>query len=443
MPVDSRICHQCLTSLNDVAPTPFERPPQEAEPTGLRRYLRRVQRRRVLQLLLLAIIAGFVYVQCFWPAPSRDEASGSRSVVTGPAVWGAPGADRGATRVTTASPPLHGETAWTRKLDSEITAPLVADETAIYVAHRDARLVAYATADGRLLWTFPVPGQLDDSPVVAGDTLYVSLRSGGLVAIEARSGRERWRSDTGQDILSGPMVVDGVVWVGGRGTMLAYDAETGQQLGTAPSGDDVLALGEIAVGDERVIFLSWRRLHFFNIESGQHQFFARISVARHIAAGHGLVVGVSDYWAIVFEEGVDQPWWEGLRRAWFWAHIWGLAPPTPQQPHRWAWSLRCDPLAPVLQPAQLVIACADGRVTAASLDGNIRWERQLPPLVDDPTLVAQGLLLIERSALVVVDPATGEEIDRRDLDGVSISQTLVTSGGVYIVTADGELSALR
>lgn len=444
MPADSRICHQCLTSLSDVAPTQFERPPQEPEPTRLRRYLRRVRRGRVLQVLLLAVIAGFIYVQCFWPAPTRDEASGSRSMVTGHAVWGAPGADRGATRVTTASPPLYGETAWIRKLDSEITAPLVADETAIYVAHRDARLAAYATADGRELWTFPVPGQLDDSPVIAGDTLYASLRSGGLVAIEARSGRERWRSDTGQDILSGPMVVDGVVWVGGRGTMLAYDAESGEQLGVAPSGDDVLALGEIAVGDERVVFLSWRRLHFFNLESGQHEFFARISLARHLAAGHGVVVGVSDIWALVFDEVVDQPWWEGLRRAWFWAHIWGLAPATPQQPYRWVSNLRCDPLAPVVQPAQVVLACADGHVRAASIeDGSIRWERDMQPLVDDPTLIAEGLLLIERSALVVVDPDTGQELDRRALEGVSLSQVLVTSGGVYLATVGGELHALR
>lgn len=443
MPAESRICHYCLASLIDVPAEPAGPPPVVAPLTPWQR-VRQVSWRRWGQLALIAAIAGFVYVQCFWPAPTRDEASGSRSMVTGPAVWGAPGADRGATRVTAASPPLHGETAWIRKLDSEITAPLVADETAIYVAHRDARLVAYSTADGRELWTFAVPGQLDDSPVIAGDTLYASLRSGGLVAIEARSGRERWRSDTGQDILSGPMVVDGVVWVGGRGAMLAYDAETGEQLGAAPSGDDVLALGEIAVGDERVVFLSWRRLHFFSIESGQHQFFGRIALARHIAAGHGVVVGVSDAWAFAFDEDVDQPWWEGLRRAWFWAHIWGVAPATPNQPYRWVRSLRCDPLAPVLQSAQVVLACADGRVAAASIeDGNNRWEREGPPLVDAPALISEGLLLIEKSAFVVVDPDTGEELDRRTVEGVSLSQVLVTRDSVYIATVGGELRALR
>ncbi len=444
MPADSRICHQCLTSLSDIAPTPFERPPEEAEPTGLRRYLRRVQRRRVLQLLLLAIVAGFVYVQCFWPAPSRDEASGSRSLASGAAVWAAPGADAGARRVSEASPPLRGETAWTRTLDSELTAALVTDGIAIYAAHKDALLVAYATADGSELWRFPVPGQLDDSPVVAGDTVYASLRSGWLVALDARSGRERWRSDTGQDILSGPMVVDGVAWVGGRGVMLAYDAETGELLGGDQSGDDVLALGGPVLGDERVILRSWRRLHFFDIETGRHEFFARFFRARYAAAGYGVVIGVSDLWVLAFDEDVGQPWWEGLRMAWFWADLWGVAPPTPDQPFRWAATLECASLAPVLQAEQVILSCEGGRVFAASLeDGRILWERERDPLADAPALISDGLLLIEESAFVVLDPATGEEIDRRDLDGVSISQALVTSEGVYLVTADGELRALR
>ncbi|MYA20266.1 MAG: PQQ-binding-like beta-propeller repeat protein [Chloroflexi bacterium] len=443
MPAESRICHYCLTSLADVAPEPIELPP-DAGPVNVWQRLRRVPARRWLQLIAVAALAGFIYTQCFWPAPSRDEASGSRSLSVAPQVWAGPGADPGSTRVTAASPPLHGETVWIRTLDSEITAPLVADETAIYVAHRDARLVAYATADGGELWTLPVPGQLDNSPVVAGDTLYAALRSGGLVAIEARSGRERWRSDTGQDILSGPMVVDGVVWVAGRGSMFAYDAENGELLGSAESGDTVLALGEIAVGAERVVFHSWRRLHFFSIESGQHEFFGRFSLGRHVAAGHGLVVGVSDFGMLAFEEDVDQPWWEGLRRAWFWAYLWGLAPPTPSQPYRWVKPLGCEPLAPVLQPEQVVAACANGRVLAlATDDGRTLWELSGPRLVDDPTLIAQGLLLVEKSALVVVDPRTGDERDRRALEGVTLSQVLVTSGGVYITTVGGELRALR
>ncbi len=443
-PAESRICYYCLTSLIDVAAMPFERSAAEVEPTTPWRRIRRVQRRRWLQLLLLAVLAGVIYTQCFWPAPSRDQPSGSRSLEAGPAVWAAAGADAGGTRVTEANPPLYGETAWTRKLDSELTAPLVADEAAIYAAHKDALLVAYATADGSELWRYPVPGQLDASPVVAGDTLYASLRSGWLVALEARSGRQRWRIDTGQDILSGPIVVDGIVWVGGRGVMLAYDAETGELLGGDETGDSVLTTGGPAVGDERVVARSWRRLHFFDLETGRHEFFARIFRGRHAVAGHGVVIGVSDVWVLAFDEEVEQPWWEGLRGAWFWADIWGIAPATPNQPFRWAESLGCRSLAPVLQASQLILACEDGRVVAASLvDGQPIWEREGAPLVDAPTLIGGGLLLIEESALVVVDPGTGAELQRRALEGLSLSQVLVTSGGVYAVTEDGELRAIR
>ena len=444
MPAESRICHYCLTSLSDVAAVPVDWSTLEVEPVTPLGRIRRVERHRWLQLFLLALLAGVIYTQCFWPVPTRDEASGTRSVGVGSGVWAAVGADAGSTRVTEANPPLHGELAWSRQLESELTAPLVADEVAIYAAHRDARLVAYATADGSELWSFAVPGQLDDSPVIAGDTVYASLRSGGLVALEARTGRVRWRSDTGQDILSGPMVVDGVVWAGGRSVILAYDAETGERLGGDGSGDRVFALGGIAVGDERVVFRSWRRLHFFDLESGHHEFFARSSRSRHLAAGHGLVVGVSDFGVLAFPEDVAQPWWEGMRRAWFWAYLWGMAPPTPPQPFRWAKRVDCSLLAPVLHPAQVVLACEEGRVLAASLeDGVSLWEREGAPLVDAPIWIGQGLLLIEESALVVLDPWSGEEIDRRPVAGVSLEQVVVTSGGVYLVTADGELRAIR
>ena len=444
MPAGSLLCHYCLTTLGDVAAVPVDWSAVEVESSSPWGRIRRVPGHRWLQLLLLALLSGVIYTQCFWPAPTRDQASGSRSLRAGPSVWAAAGADAGNTRVTEANPPLHGETAWIRKLESELTAPLIADEVAIYAAYRDARLVAYATADGRELWSFPVPGQLDDSPVLAGDTIYASLRSGGLVALEARTGRVRWRSDTGQDILSGPMVVDGVVWAGGRSVMLAYDAETGERLGGAVSGDRVIALGGIAVGDERVVFRSWRRLHFFDLESGHHEFFARSSRSRHLAAGHGLVIGISDYGVLAFPEDVAQPWWEGMRRAWFWAHLWGMAPPTPPQPFRWAKRSDCPSLAPVLHPAQVVLACEDGHVLAASLeDGVSLWEREGAPLVDAPIWIGQGLLLIEESALVVLDPGSGEEVDRRIIDGISLSQVVVTSGGVYIVSADGELRAIR
>ena len=444
MPAESQICHYCLTNLGDVPAAPFEPPPPEPEPPIPWRYIRRVGRRRWLQLFVLVVVAGLVYTQCFWPAPSRDAASGSRSLATGPAVWAAAGGNIGSTRITEASPPLHGDTAWVRRLDSELTAALVADERAIYAAHRDALLVAYSTADGSELWRFPVPGQLDESPAIAGDTVYATLRSGRLVTLEAHSGDLRWASDTGQDLLSGPMVVDGVVWVGGRGVMLAYDAETGELLGADATGDSVLAVGGPAVGDERVVARSWRRLHFFNIETGRHEFFARFFRPKYLTAGHGIVIGVSDLWMLAFDEDVGQPWWEGLRAAWFWADLWGVAPQTPNQPFRWAERMDCPPLALVLQPDQVIVSCEDGRVAAASLEsGAYRWERGGAPLADSPVLIAEGLLLFEESALVLVDPASGEEIDRRTLEGISLSQALVTSGGIYIVTADGELLALR
>ena len=446
MSAASRVCHRCLTSLSDVTAVSRESSDVtgDAEPIRLWRYLLRVPGRRAIQMILLAALVSVVYAQCFWPESSRDEASGSRSLVTGPGVWSAVGGDTGGARVSMANPPLHGAVVWARQLDSRPATSLIADDDTLFVGLEDARLVAYSIVDGSELWSFPVPGQLDESPVVAGDTLFASLRSGGLVALDADSGHVRWRVDTDHDFLTGPALFEGVVWVGGRGEVLSFDAETGEQLGGDEFDGTSLSYGVPAVGNERIVVRTWRRLRFYDLESGHYQFFARHYRSKYVAAGHGAVVGVSKFWILTFDENVSQPWWEGFRSAWVWADLWGLAPPTPDQPFRWAERLNCSPFAPVLQRGQVIVACENGRVLAVSLEtGQFLWEREGTPLVDAPVLTEDGLFLLEENALVVIDSKSGNEIERRVFDDAALAQMLVTSGGVYLLTADDEIRALR
>jgi eukaryotic-like serine/threonine-protein kinase len=59
--------------------------------------------------------------------------------------------------------------------------------------------------------------------------VYVGSNDGHLYAIDARSGREKWRLETGAEILSSPVVADGVVYVGSQdGYLYGVDAATGQ-----------------------------------------------------------------------------------------------------------------------------------------------------------------------------------------------------------------------
>ena len=106
------------------------------------------------------------------------------------------------------------------------------------------------------------------------------------------------------------------------------------------------------------------------------------------------------------------------------------------QPHRWAVRTGCEPLAPVIVPQTLFVgceevACAGTTSRPERRGGRMRARRS----VDSPVLLERGLLLVEQSALVLLDPASGEEFDRPELGDARITQVTPTGRGTYIVTA--------
>jgi outer membrane protein assembly factor BamB len=108
--------------------------------------------------------------------------------------------------------------------------PTLAGQT-LYVDSDGGAVYALDAASGKLRWLFTVPTAGDHiytAPAIAGDILYVS--SGvGLYALDAASGKLRWKFEPGDGLDGVPRVVDGVVYVGGRGfyTMYALRASSG------------------------------------------------------------------------------------------------------------------------------------------------------------------------------------------------------------------------
>ena len=442
----SVLCRFCLRTLRDVAVVTVTVPdPRTVRPGRTRAVLRaaapRTWRRRAL-LLALLLVALTLYLRCGRTEPPIDPPSSAISALAGPQLWAAAGGDIGATRTTPSDPPLGASVAWRSSLAAPVTAPLVTDGNTLYVALADARLVALSVESGEELWSVAVPGQLDNAPLLAGDAVYAALRGGEVVVLDSASGAQRWSFDSGADLLTGPVVVDGVVWTAARGKLLANDAASGELLGSSGFDAD-RARGLLVVGAERVVVRTPDRLHFFDRATGRRSFFVRLGSARHVAAGGGAVAAVTDRHLVVYDESEQLPWWDGLRGAWAWADLVGIAPHVPAQPHRWSAATACPPLAPVLGTREVIVTCADGRVRAFELaDGRKRWERAGTPLVQAPILTRGGLLLVEPAALVLLDPDSGELIERRQLELAAITHAVVTDGGVYIVSG-GELVALR
>ena len=238
-------------------------------------------------------------------------------------------------------------------------------------------------------------------------------------------------------------VVDGVVWVNGQRKIFALDAETGRKLWSRGLGSD-LPLGVPLVGSDLVVLRTDKRVLFFDSGSGSKTFSARVRDAAHVSVGHGIVVAVTPELTVTFDTDASLPWWDHGRNALAWLHLLGLLPELPVPPHRWSQNVACEPRAPVLQPQQVVLACGDGTMRARDLlSGDLLWERSGAPIVGSPVLTASGLLIAERGALVLLDPESGAELDRRSLDEIELREFIVTASGIYLLTLSDSLVALR
>ncbi len=406
-------------------------------------------RRRPRRTIALLAIAALVYSQCLspppWDEPDRIPAPSAttRSFSAGPDVWPAPGADAGATGVTSADPPIDAEIAWTRGFPTAVTA-IVADERAVYlVLPEESLVIALAAATGAELWTADLPRRPDHSPALAGDLLYVQMRGTGMVALDAETGAVRWVDQADRGLTATLAVVEGIVWGGKRGQVVALDAETGAPLAAAGIGGSFVQ-ARLAVGPDRVAVAKADALVLLDRATGARTFEARFPDLRHVAAVEGTVVAVSDRQLVAFEGDEGLPWWDGVRDWWFRLHVYIGVPDVPTPANRWVQQVRCDVLAPVLLSDRVIIACGEGIVRAHDLlTGELLWEQDQQPLVASPVMTQSGLLVVERHALVLLDAETGAERARRGLPGARIGDTIVTSAAIYLLTAEDELIALR
>jgi quinohemoprotein ethanol dehydrogenase len=145
--------------------------------------------------------------------------------------------------------------AWSLDFDSEmgvVAEPLVVDGV-IYVSAPLSKVYAVEAASGKLLWMFDPKVRLDQAingsysartnagVAVWGGKVYVGTGDCRLVAIDAASGKQAWEAtvcDPHQTGITGaPHVARGKVFMGYngsddgvRGSLVAYDAETGKEV---------------------------------------------------------------------------------------------------------------------------------------------------------------------------------------------------------------------
>ncbi len=105
--------------------------------------------------------------------------------------------------------------------------------------------------DGTLLWNFSTGLEVISSPVIVDGLVYFGSNDGNLYALDARTGERTWNftAGHGHGIPSSPAVVDGIVYAGSWDhNIYAVDASDGSLLWNYTTGDAVTSSPSVVDG---------------------------------------------------------------------------------------------------------------------------------------------------------------------------------------------------
>lgn len=331
----------------------------------------------------------------------------------------------------------------------------VASESTVYLLDAESTVYAFDIAAGDIRWRRElVPEDEDDTASLGGGVAYeaglviATSAFGSVVALDAETGEQRWRADLGLPIRAAPTVADGRVYViTFNNQLFTLDFEDGSTLWThtgisesagllgsaapAVSGDLVIApysSGELVALRVENGRIAWSDSLIFQGRLGGRTRLSDIDGAPVI--DRGTVFAVSHSGRLV---AVD------LRSG---RRIWEQEIASAQTP----W---------IAGDFIFVLTIDMELVCLRRLDGRIRWVTQLPRFEDpedreDPIVWTGPILVGDRLVVAnnlgeanAVSPYTGRILGRDTFpDGVRVPP-IVARETLYFYTIDAELVALR
>ena len=118
-----------------------------------------------------------------------------------------------------------------------------------------------------LRWVASAGGDILSPPVVANGIVYVGSDDHYLHALDANTGERLWASPTEGNVLSSPAVANGIVYIGSDDRKLyAFDASTGKQLWVSLTGGPAYSGLTVANG---TVYISGDKLSAFDASTGK------------------------------------------------------------------------------------------------------------------------------------------------------------------------------
>lgn len=411
----------------------------------------RLTRRRVVLLLMLAVIA-WQAVPRVLPKHAIPEPAGARSADGGAQAWGYTHGNASASRTTPAGAAgLTGAAAWSTPV-APLSAAAVADAHAIYLPLADGRLVALSRDDGHVLWTRANEYTLTAAPTSAEGRLYVLQRGGSLQALDAADGKVTWETEPLGAYGVAPVVVDGSVYLffgldnDGQETGLVaqVDAESGRVLWRGPASRAFPGI-EMAVGSRSMAVIGGRTLEIYDRRYGERTFWFTFRYGPDAVAITGdvaYVVTAGETAAISLT--ASRPWWDAVRGLWVNLYVNGLAPEPSPVP--FIWLIRHgvhEAFAPVIEESTVIVADRSGTIRAHDrASGAVRWSTGGAGISAAPVLTARGLLVARGGELSLLNPQSGSLIAKRTTGAEDdpIVQVIPTDAGVFSFTAAGVIT---
>ncbi|MGR3436726.1 MAG: outer membrane protein assembly factor BamB family protein [Shimia sp.] len=339
---------------------------------------------------------------------------------------------------------------------ARLTADPVSDGARLFTLDSRNRVAATSKA-GSALWSVDLTPSTESRDsgsggglALGGGRLYVTTGFGELVALDPASGAEIWTQDLDAFGGAAPTYFEGIVYVAARdSTAWALDAEFGRilwQVTGTPSGSNLIGGPGVAVGDQFAVFPfpSGELVTTFR-KGGIRAWNATVTSGRERRAYANVTDIASD--PVIVGDTV----YAGNQS--------GRVSAFALQTGELEWSANVGAYSPTLVTGGSVFAVTDrGRLVRLSgATGEAIWSVQLPFFTSDRPrrqkevfahygpILAGGRLVVASSdgQLRLFDPRSGALVGQAEIPGGAASHPIVVNGTLYVVSARGQLHALR
>ena len=279
-------------------------------------------------------------------------------------------------------------------------------------------LSAFDQASGDPIWHRAIEGFVESSPAVVNGRVFILTNDGAAQAYRSWDGKPLWSTQTGGAI-AGPVVRDGIVFVGGSAQVFALNAATGA---TVWSAEAPFMRSPPSVVGARVYVAGDNRVAAFDAATGARIWIKRISsvqISSPVVSGNRIYVGTSDDGVYCLFAGRGAIAW----------HV-GLG--------------RLMDNSPSVDGARMYVGdygtnriVAYDRVTGAFLWASHGGGSQGSVSVANGVAWAAGF----DGTLYGIDVATGTVLVTKDLGDYSTSTPAIVDGVVYVGSDSGALMA--